>query len=138
MTDVPDGKGLIYNLLTAAEWSTRTGEYKSFVATANGKTFGQNVETGYIVPAGKVLYINHADGRGMASVAANADLPQMLNVYISCAGTGPSWTRGGDGGAGADFSQSLVYVAGDILKFGIECRANHAMDLRAYWHGYEV
>lgn len=139
MSDRPDGQGLNYGLLMAAEWAAREGNDKDFICAAGNLGVGNSVTDTYVVPAGKTLYINEYSFSCEATGPADRDLNQIVTMRIRNSTTGVDAVfTGGNGGGGGSLPKPVEFTAGQTMTLQCYNSANHSCHVVATCHGYEV
>lgn len=138
MGDVPDGQGLIANLILAAEWAARESRDKIFNRVGSLVT-GASSSSDYTVPAGSTLYVVFISCVGWAITAADRDNNQGIWVNLENATTGISQVNlGTNFGFGVNLSKPVVIPAENIFRMNFSNIANHNIYLRFTALGFEV
>jgi hypothetical protein len=139
VSDRPDGSPTAIDVVLSSVWAAKEAKEKVLIGLKAGAVFGEYSTVSYTVPAGKTLYIPTVTGAAVASVAANADLPQhcVSEVRAPVIGTVQIYS-GSDGGGPVPLDTPIVVDAGELVVGYLTNYANHAMDLIQVLRGYEL
>lgn len=138
-SDYPDYEGGKSKLFTAADWAALEATDVNFAVTGNNIAFNTTVQTVYVVPAGRTLYISHVAFQIYADLIASGDLNQMGRVALSdtTAGVVPV-SAGGNGGGSMALVKPMVIPAGHTFSLSVTSHANHNVDVDGTCSGYQV
>ena len=134
MSDVPDGQGLNYGLLMAAEWAAREADDKDLVGAANVAATWEDTILTYTVPAGKTLYIT---AWGCYIRVLNTAVIGRLRKTVGAVITNHGLS-GGMGGFSVVLNKPVVYGAGDVLSILAWNLTAAGASIWAFATGYEL
>ena len=137
MGDVPDGQGLISNLIMSAEWAAREAKDKNFLEGDLNLASGGDVTFDYVVPSGKKLYITHFAFSIAHSEVGSEDHNQIGYAYLA-KGIIPYVQIGGNGGAGLALSKPFVVSAGSTFRLAGRNKTDHECHMVLTAGGFEV
>ncbi len=135
----PDYEGDKRGLYLQPQWAALRGTDKSFRKSGAALIWGNSVVETYAVPAGKTLYITDIAGAGYASGVGDAELNQIIRVYVAeLLGLGIIFDMGGNGGVTHSFAKPIVVRGGYTAQFSVSNFSNHGMIVQVFASGYEV
>lgn len=135
----PDFEGQKSKLFTVADWAAVEATDKNI----NGgglvaKSFGQDQDVSYTVPAGTTLYITQIYCSNRPAAAADGDKNQIGDLSLLIAGLYYIEGIGFNGGTFAVLTKPAVATAGQAVIIRGKNLANHNTKIYGGLSGYEI
>lgn len=135
----PDYEGGKSKLYSGADWAALEAYDQNFFSFLANVLFNMATWVGYVVAAGRTLYITQISFSSHATAVADADNNQMCEGYIFDATTALwLYRRGGNGGGSEAFNKPIVGIALHTILMGCNNWANHNCDLSVSVEGYLI
>ncbi len=137
MSDRPDGSPTAVDVKSAAAWAAIESNDKVFVASGVQASGGIEI-VAYVVPAGKVVYVEWASLQSEAdNLAASGDLNQMVSGLVF-AGAATGIRFGGNGGGFALLARPIKAIAGETITGWCQNVSAHQCRVSLVIGGYEA